>query len=166
MKKIFLIGMMGCGKTTIGKLLAQQLKLSFIDTDELIVREEARSIREIFQENGALYFRQLEKKRIEQLPDTPSVVACGGGLPCFEQNLDVLSKQGVVIYLKAEAQVLFERIKTSNERPLLETLANFEQLYQQREPTYQKAHFVINANQSTEIVTNEIISILAKNNLV
>ena len=98
-KRIFLIGMMGCGKSTLGPLLAKQFDLPFLDIDALIEQREGRSISQIFSEQGEFHFRQLEQQELNGLPDVPQIVACGGGLPCFEDNLLRLKQKGLVIYL-------------------------------------------------------------------
>ncbi len=82
-KTIFLIGMMGSGKSTIGMRLAELLVLPFTDTDAAIEKAEGRSVRQIFEQEGEVYFREKEQQLLQQMPQQAGVVACGGGLPCF-----------------------------------------------------------------------------------
>jgi len=89
-KTVFLVGMMGSGKSTIGARLAALLSLPFIDTDEYIEKEEGRSVRQIFEQEGEAYFREREQHLLQHLPNKACVVACGGGLPCFQDQMKLL----------------------------------------------------------------------------
>ena len=146
MKPIFLIGMMGSGKSSIGKALALALNTPFYDTDELIAQQEGRNIYQIFEQHGERYFRALEQDILAKLPNTPCVVACGGGLPCFEGNMRLLKQKGWVIYLEVAAASLFERIKDDTNRPLFKDWASFESLLQQRVGVYKLADLTIDAH--------------------
>ena len=107
---IYLIGFMGVGKSTITKQLAKQLNISFLDTDQKIKKKKKKSISNIFKINGEIYFRKLETKLLYQL-NNKQVIACGGGLPLFNNNMEYIKKTGVSIYLKASADFLFMRLK-------------------------------------------------------
>ncbi|MEY3100411.1 MAG: hypothetical protein RIS63_1313 [Bacteroidota bacterium] len=146
MKPIFLIGMMGSGKSSIGKALALALNTPFYDTDELIAKQEGKSIHHIFEQDGEHYFRGLEQDILAKLPNTPCVVACGGGLPCFEGNMLLLKQKGWVIYLEVAAASLFERIKDDINRPLLKDWASFESLLELRVRVYKLADLTIDAH--------------------
>lgn len=148
--------MMGCGKSTLGPLLAQQFNLPFLDIDALIEQREGRSISQIFSEQGELYFRQLEQQELNELPDVPQIVACGGGLPCFEDNLLRLKLKGLVIYLEAAPEVLYARIQNEVDRPLLQDWPAFEQLFLAREACYRGADFIINANSEPVQLLREL----------
>lgn len=148
--------MMGCGKSTMGPLLAQQFNLPFLDIDALIEQREGRSISQIFSEQGELYFRQLEQQELNELPDVPQIVACGGGLPCFEDNLLRLKLKGLVIYLEAAPEVLYARIQNEVDRPLLQDWPAFEQLFLAREACYRGADFIINANSEPVQLLREL----------
>lgn len=148
--------MMGCGKSTLGPLLAQQFDLPFLDIDALIEQREGRSISQIFSEQGELYFRQLEQQELNELPDVPQIVACGGGLPCFEDNLLRLKLKGLVIYLEAAPEVLYARIQNEVDRPLLQDWPAFEQLFLAREACYRGADFIINANSEPVQLLREL----------
>jgi len=152
--------MMGCGKSTMGPLLAQQFNLPFLDIDALIEQREGRSISQIFSEQGELYFRQLEQQELNELPDVPQIVACGGGLPCFEDNLLRLKLKGLVIYLEAAPEVLYARIQNEVDRPLLQDWPAFEQLFLAREACYRGADFIINANSEPVQLLRELEQVL------
>lgn len=116
---IFLIGMMGSGKTTIGKLLAEELSLPFFDTDEIIASIEEMSISEIFSHKGEEYFRSLEKELIENWKISDGIVATGGGLPCFHDLMEKLNEKGKTIFLVTSAAIISDRISHDNNRPLV-----------------------------------------------
>ena len=152
--------MMGCGKSTLGPLLAKQFDLPFLDIDALIEQREGRSISQIFSEQGELHFRQLEQQEINELPDVPQIVACGGGLPCFEDNLLRLKLKGLVIYLEAAPEVLYARIQNEMDRPLLQGWPAFEQLFFVREACYRGADVIINANSEPVQLLRELEQML------
>jgi shikimate kinase len=145
-KPIFLIGMMGSGKSTIGKAMARALNTPFYDTDELIAEQEGRSIHQIFEQDGERYFRALEQDVLAKLPNSPCVVACGGGMPCFEGNMLLLKQKGWVVYLEVAVDLLYERIKQDTSRPLLKDWTSFKSLFQQRVGVYKSADLTIDAH--------------------
>jgi shikimate kinase len=120
---IFLTGMMGSGKTTLGKQLAALMDYPFIDLDEYLVRREQKSIPDIFSEEGEGRFRELERKALESLVQETqtAVVATGGGLPCFFDNAEYLNKHGENIFLDVPVEIILQRLHTSDleQRPLL-----------------------------------------------
>ncbi len=117
---ISLIGMMGSGKTTIGKLLAKELSYSFVDTDSLIVEKENRSINDIFANSGESYFRNVEANILkEALNDQNQIISTGGGIIKKNENIKLLKEKSLVIYLKANEETLFNRLKEDTTRPLL-----------------------------------------------
>ena len=126
-RPIFLVGMMGAGKTTYGKQLAKKLNRGFLDTDTEIERSSGQKVSEIFQAKGELYFRDLERIFIHQSNFIDEVVACGGGLPCYSDLILTLREIGQVVYLKASPSFLFSRlVHTRSSRPLLMNLAEDE----------------------------------------
>lgn len=134
---------MGVGKTTIGLALANMLKMKFLDVDWEIEAKEGRKISRIFEESGETYFRDLERKFIENLPENSgSIVSCGGGLPIADGMMDLLKRKGVVMALWSKPETILERTSRNNKRPLLNT-ENPEQkirdLLAAREPIYLKA---------------------------
>ena len=118
-KKIYLVGSMGSGKSTIGRLLAKQMKLSFFDIDKQIVDQEKMSITDIFSKFGEEYFREIESKMLEKHSHEDNfVTSTGGGCILREQNIKIL-KQGLVVYLKISINAQYERVKNRTHRPLL-----------------------------------------------
>ena len=152
MNRIFLIGYMGSGKTTVGQLLATQLGYSFIDMDNHIEGKLFKSVSQIFTELGEDQFRLLERQCLHEVAEFDQVViSTGGGVPCFFDNMEYMNKQGVTVYLKLSSADLAERLEQShaNKRPLLanrkgEELLHFisEELVK-REPFYSQAAFSV-----------------------
>ena len=151
MKRIFLIGFMGSGKTTLGKALSRQLGIDFIDLDLYIEARYHKTIREIFAESGEERFRQIEKSLLHEVADFENVIiAAGGGTPCFFDNIDYMNAHGTCIYLKATTDELCHRLAIGRAtRPLIKG-KNDEELRQyiehtlsQRDPFYSRAalHF-------------------------
>ena len=137
---IFLIGMMGAGKTTVGKLLAQQLGKTFIDSDEEIQQRTGVTISHIFDVEGEAGFRQREANIIQELMKLDNIVlATGGGVVLSGQNRDALCCNGIVVYLKSTVHDLWQRTRHDRNRPLLQTddpRARLKELYEQRDPLY------------------------------
>lgn len=122
MKRIFLIGFMGSGKTSIGMKLAAQLGFTFVDMDHVIEGKHHKTVSEIFAESGQDKFRQLEKDVLHEVADYENVViATGGGAPCFFDNIDYMNAQGLTVYFHLTANQLAERLESSRlgKRPLL-----------------------------------------------
>lgn len=142
MKNIVLIGMSGVGKSTIGKALAEELKLAFLDTDTYIEKIENKKINNIFKENGENYFRTLEAKIIEEISkNTNLVISTGGGVILNKKNMDFLKKNGTIVFLEASIEYIADNITKSNEeRPLLNKqntlLKDIENLYSKRKDLY------------------------------
>jgi shikimate kinase len=118
---IYLIGFMGSGKSFTGQQLAAALHLPFVDLDERIEQTEKRSIAQVFESEGESYFRSIEAQLLRgTLADDPAVISCGGGTPCFHQNIDWINANGLSIYLKASVTLLAKRLKKGQEhRPLI-----------------------------------------------
>lgn len=137
---VVLVGFMGTGKTSIGKRVAHSLGFTFVDTDELIVKSAGKAITKIFSENGEDYFRELESQILQNCGEhTKQVISTGGGIVLREENRQLLTKIGYVIWLKASAEAILERVSRNQERPLLHTanpLQTIKDLLQQRETLY------------------------------
>ncbi|MCW9041229.1 MAG: shikimate kinase, partial [Flavobacteriales bacterium] len=149
-KKIFLIGFMGSGKTTIGKKLANKLTIPFFDIDEEVVNDEGKDIPAIFENNGENYFRQKEHEKLTQLinKNEAFVISTGGGTPCFNNNMELMNANGTTIYLKYTPEFLVSRLKNSiHKRPLLQNISLSElnsfitSLLAEREFYYSQSHF-------------------------
>jgi len=151
MVRIILIGYMGAGKTTIGKALAKELNVQFYDLDWYITSRMRKTVAQIFEERGEEGFREIEKNMLHEVAEFEDVIiSCGGGTPCFFDNIDYMNQQAPVVYLKVEPETLYMHLKMSkNDRPLLrgksqEELITFirEQL-KVREPFYTKARYTL-----------------------
>ena len=163
-KNIVLIGFMGSGKSKIGRQLAQQLKVELVSTDDLTEAKEGKSIHEIFKSKGEAYFRDVEQEIIKDISLRQGVVIdCGGGVVLRKENLQNLKANGIVFYLEASPEVIFQRIKHEKHRPLLNTpdpLGCIKELYNQRLPLYNQADFIIDANSAS--IEGPVVEILSK----
>lgn len=122
-KKIFLIGLPGSGKTTIGKELAKILNIPFQDTDDIICRQQGKTIDEIFNMQGESYFRELEREVLHELltENKSSIISTGGGLPCFFDNIDQINKKGTSIFLNVLPETIVQRLwnQEDHNRPMV-----------------------------------------------
>jgi len=150
MQNILLIGFMGSGKTTLGKLLAEKINYTFIDSDEYISQQENKAIPEIFKEYGEEYFRKKEREFIlhTQLLDK-CIISTGAGMPCFKNNMELLQNIGTTIWLNPDENILIERLKTGySSRPKLQEYNSIEeavrQLLLERKKYYNQAKHCIN----------------------
>jgi len=159
---LYLIGMMGVGKTAVGQAMAQQLTYRFFDTDELITQVQGEAITKIFAKAGEAYFRELETKVLQELSAcTRSVIATGGGIILKKNNWSFL-QQGLVVWLDADLDLIMERLAQDQTRPLLQTenprqtLAN---LFDQRRDLYAQADLQIRVQEqeSPEAVAAKIM---------
>lgn len=147
MTRIILLGYMGVGKTTYGRKLAKDLNLSFYDLDWYISSRRRKSIPQIFEEYGVDAFREIERNMLHEVAEFEDVViSCGGGTPCYFDNMEYMNKQAETIYLKADVEYIFNNLVNSlNERPLLKNMTPKElktyisQQLREREPFYSKA---------------------------
>lgn len=161
--RIFLIGPMGSGKSTIGKLLAKELHYPFMDTDEVIVKRLGTSIVNIFAISGEAYFRQYETKVLEEITlNSPLVLSTGGGSILAKKNREILKKRGQVVYLNVSPKEQYKRVQHDRNRPLLQDehpQLIIKQLFEVREPLYKAcAHYTINSDKLTpSAVVEEII---------
>ena len=138
-KNIILIGMMGCGKTTVGRLLAQPLGLELVDTDALIEQREGRPIPDLFSQDGEAYFRALELALCRELSGQSGlVIACGGGLPTQEAAIAALKETGLVFWLDRDPGETYDSLDVSG-RPLAQGgREDFLQRYERRAPIYRR----------------------------
>ncbi len=154
---IYLLGLMGSGKTTIGKKLAKKLAYQFVDLDDLIEKKIGISIANYFEKFGEESFRLIEQQTLrETLELNNTIVSTGGGTPCFFSNMEEINRIGISFYLKTDVDLLISRLKgATDQRPLLKNM-NSEELKKyltnlsiKREPFYQKANFVVDAKDLT-----------------
>lgn len=184
---VILIGYMGCGKSTVGKELAQMCQFTFLDTDAWIEKREGITISEIFAAKGEAYFRDLETQCLKELLEENKngkiregmkgastvqesyeknkglVISVGGGLPVREENQLLLRQLGNVVYLKAEPDTIYERLKGDATRPLLQTenpLQKIRDMMEEREVKYQAAaHRVVSVDgKSISEIMSEILN--------
>jgi shikimate kinase len=150
MKKenIVLIGFMGCGKSTIGRKLANAIGYEFLDTDELIEQKTGRKISDIFASDGEEVFRQMETDLLQELSETVTgkVLATGGGMPMREENRALMRQVGTVVFLEASIKTILERLANDTTRPLAagkDREKRLRPLYEKRYPLYREAAEVV-----------------------
>ncbi len=154
-RHIVLIGMMGSGKTTVGRLLSEILGMSFIDTDEIIEKQEGISISEIFKTKGEDYFREKETVVLNSLLNNkPSIIATGGGIILSSENREMIKKRSIPIFLYGDIETLAERLKKAKDRPLLEgdSIENrLKAIWHEREKFYKEFENSVNTNTLTPL---------------
>ena len=155
---VFLVGMMGAGKTSLGKTLAKQSGLPYFDTDAYIKVQTSKSISEIFKTKGEAAFRKMEEECFYTLTSKAQWIATGGGFPCFNDLIVKMKQLGTVVYLKLTPEELHARIQSYVNRPLLQTsepLNELARILSERKEIYEQADFIVNGNQSTENLVKE-----------
>lgn len=157
-----IVGFMGTGKSTVGRILAEQLRFRFVDTDELIEGMANKSISRIFQEDGEPVFRDWERQVVLRLEQQKGlVIATGGGLITNVSNLASLKSHALVVCLWASPEAIYERVKNQSHRPLLQVAdpaAKIRELLGKREPFYRKADVLVNTNfRSAREVTQHVL---------
>jgi len=157
---------MGAGKTAVGRLVAQELGADFLDSDEEIVKAANMTIPEIFERDGEPFFRQKETQVLDRLLEgKPCVLSTGGGAYMSEQNRRLITEKGVALWLSADLDVLWERVRHKNTRPLLrvaDPYAKLKELYDERAPFYAKAELSVQSepNLSLEAMTAKTVKTL------
>jgi shikimate kinase len=163
---IFLVGMMGAGKTTVGRALATRMKREFVDTDRVLVDRTGVPVATVFEIEGEEGFRRRESAILREVCEQDErVVATGGGIVLAEENLQVMRESGTVVYLRARLESLWERTRHDSSRPLLATANPRERLAElltQREPLYRAAaHVVVDSGpQSAATLVNRVLAAL------
>ena len=161
---IYLIGMMGTGKSTVGPSLAKRLGRAFFDTDQEVEAAERRSIADIFARDGEAYFRALEAKAIDRASEDGAVVALGGGAIVQPGIASRLLARGILVWLKADVETLIDRIGSGAARPLLAGLNRSAQidklasLLEERRVYYERATFSVDAGRKADDVVAEIVA--------
>ena len=159
MTRIFLIGYMGAGKTTLGKAFAREMNLSFVDQDWYIEERFHKTVQEIFAERGEQGFRELERQMLHEIAEFEDVViSTGGGAPCFYDNMEFMNQKGETVFLNVAPDVLFSRLKiASQNRPILRGKTNEElkafiaKALEKRAPFYSNAKYIFNADELEDI---------------
>lgn len=161
---IFLIGFMGAGKSTIAEKLQEMLGVKQMEMDQMIVEQQGMPITEIFEKYGEAHFRDMESQLLIDLKDKePGVVSCGGGIVVREENPGYMKESGKVVFLTATPQTIYERVKDSTDRPILNGNMNVEyisELMEKRRAKYEAAADIIVAtdNKSAEDICKEILA--------
>ncbi|MHC1698462.1 MAG: shikimate kinase [Geobacteraceae bacterium] len=166
-QNIILTGFMGTGKSTIGRLLASQLKYSFRDLDSLIVEKEGQSINAIFAGQGENYFREVESAALRAvLQESSQVVSTGGGAVIRPENRELMQKSGIVVNLVASPETILQRLHSDEDRPLLrdsKNLTQIQKLLMDRELYYAEADIRIDTDaKNVEDVACEILNFLER----
>ena len=164
--RIYLIGYMGCGKSTVGKGLADALNLQFLDLDTYIEERNFKTIPELFASEGEEGFRKAEQKALHEVSEFENIViATGGGAPCFFDNLEYIKKTGTSLYLEGSPRILAERLMNSKtERPLIkgknkeELIAFIDETLAKRNNWYQKADVIMKFDH--DVSTTEVLDAL------
>ena len=165
MKRIFLVGYMGSGKTTTGNRLSKKYGLDFIDLDHYIESRYFKTVSQLFQEKGETGFREIERDVLREVADFENVIiSTGGGTACFFNNMELMNQKGETVYLKASASDLSAYLcAASKDRPLLakknkEELLNFiSEMLKKREPFYSQAKYTINARDMSDGLFDNLI---------
>ncbi|MBR1520776.1 MAG: shikimate kinase [Bacteroidaceae bacterium] len=173
MTRIILIGYMGAGKTTIGKVLAREVGLEFYDLDNYIEDRFHKKIPDIFAEKGEEGFREIERKMLHEVAEFENIIiSCGGGTPCFFDNMEYMNSRGETVFLNASPEVLKEHLKMGKTvRPLIqgkteeELVAYIKESLQKRLPFYQQAKHtvdieVIHTREQIKNYVNEIMELV------
>ncbi len=163
-KNIALIGFMGSGKSMVARELGIRLKAQVVATDDLAEAREGATIHEIFKSKGEAYFRNLETEIIKEVSQRRGIIIdCGGGVVLSPENLKLLKTYGIIFYLQAAPEVIYQRIKNEKHRPLLKVpdpLGRIKELYQQRLPLYNQADYTIDANDAS--IEGPVVEILKR----
>ena len=165
---IYLIGFSTSGKSTLGKIIAEKLNYQFIDLDEAISQQQGKSINALFDEFGEEGFRKIEQQLlVNTLFLTETVIACGGGTPCYSDNIDFLLRNGTVIYFEVDEAILLERmVNNTAERPLFkgktkeEIAIHIANLLNVRKEFYERANITIKNNNEKESAITAVLNAL------
>ena len=179
MRNVFLVGYMGVGKTTIGKLLSVEMNMQFIDLDKYIESRYRKTIQELFDKKGEDAFRKIEREMLHEVATFQNVlISTGGGTPCFYNNMEYMNKMGVTVYVKASVEQLVSRLLASkNARPLIQNkspqelsefvtqhLGQRQEFYSQANVTYENEFLVSLAHVSKSVdAIKQLLEVNTKN---
>lgn len=163
--RIFLIGFMGSGKSHVGKRLADKMAYPFVDLDNWIEEKQQKSIRQLFEAIGEAAFRKIEQKALHDMAQFPSaIVACGGGTPCFFDNMHWMNANGITIYLQTSLDILAARLASAKaQRPLLKDLDEnslrqfISDKLAERSPFYQQASVIYEVSSNEEDIAANLV---------
>ena len=167
-KTVAMVGMMGAGKTAIGRAVAEKLDVPFKDTDQEIETAADRTISEIFADHGEAFFRDREHEVLTRLISGPAcILSTGGGAYMYERNRQVISEHGIAVWLSASKELLWNRVKHKDTRPLLKTgdpQATLNAIWDERTPVYSLAELSVSAQEEYSIddMATKVVSSLAK----
>ncbi len=158
MRKVFLVGMPGSGKSRMAKFISSVTDLSYKDLDDEIERTEGKSIKEIFKNHGETYFRNKETEILKNVieKDKNLIIATGGGTPCFNHNIDLINKSGLSIFLNTSLDVIVERISRKNKRPLFKNKdveETVKKMFQERIKFYSKSRHHVTKNNRDKVLS-------------
>lgn len=162
-KTVFLCGFMGCGKSTIGKVLAAKLGCGFVDMDNYIVEKQGMSIPQMFSEKGEDYFRNAETDAVRELSSKPGVIACGGGAMLRKVNAEIANSAGTVVFIDVPFESCYERISGDKNRPIVanNTKEELNLIFDGRAPIYRENSAVtVDGSGSPTEIAERIASLL------
>ena len=163
MKPLFLIGYMGCGKSTLGRRLARRLGAEFADTDALIERREGASVADVFRYEGEERFREVEREVLEQtLAGTAAVVSTGGGLPVWRDNMARMNAAGFTVYLRREAEQIARRLRRLRGLDDAELVEFMSRDMAAREPFYAQAQLIVDCG---ELSDDEVVETILRHTM-
>jgi shikimate kinase len=166
---IYLIGFMGSGKSSTGRKIASSLRWQFADTDKIVEEQEGATVTELFEQKGEEYFRKAETRALRTVSErSRTVIACGGGTPCSDENMKIMKSTGVIVYLKMPAEALASRLlKSKTKRPLLQGAGEtgmterVRDLLNRRSEWYEQADKVLDSmNDTVEEMTSVIAGLV------
>lgn len=163
MKAVYLCGFMGCGKSVVGKKLAEKLGCEFYDMDQYIVKREGMKIPEIFAEKGEKYFREAETAAIKELAENKGIIACGGGAMLKKENSEIAAENGIVVYIEVPFEVCYGRISGDKNRPIVmnNTKEELEFIYDSRVPVYRENSSVtVSGNGTVAEIADRIADLI------
>lgn len=164
--RVFLVGFMGSGKSYWGRRWAEQMGFDFIDLDEVIEARLGKTVSDIFEQEGEEHFRQTESDELRLLSGRENIIiSCGGGTPCFHENMDWMNASGITVYLSSTPKILFDNImQDSVRRPLVKDVNDAEILYfvekklKERAPFYEKATITLPATALNDKSLEQILN--------
>jgi len=167
-KPVYLIGFMGAGKSSVGRVLARVLNVETVDADDYLESQEGKVIADIFAQDGEDAFRAMETRYLEELSSIPRIICTGGGVVKRPENLGIMRRCGFAVYLMVTAEAAADRIPDSSSRPLFKNLETARATIEERRPLYEQAAdaCVDTVGRTVDDIAFEIIEILQSNGIV